>query len=333
VADLRTTITEVVTGLGMLGFDDAEGALAARPEEMLNVDADVYETLQRAWKDGRHADVFTASFMNGRHFLRAREALRGRVPIVVEWKGAHRAPGDEVVPADLRVDHVYFVSCKYLSQIVVNASPHNLFDRLLAGGHGRRGSDWFRTVAPAEHDALYAAVRDAFAFRIELPADVADLDAQQRRALAEALRDGWPAGAEALYRALAQRCAEESARHWRVTMRERAEPMLWRLLRIGSAPYYVLGVSPKGFLRLRIATPWDWRRQFELRAFDIEAREGGQPVVAWTATVRDRESRAEHHVGGHVEVRWSHGRLAGPPEAKVYLDSPHDEIPGYFTLA
>ena len=56
-------------------------------------------------------------------------------------------------------------------------------------------------------------------------------------------------------------------------------------LRIGSAPYYVLGVSPKGFLRLRIATPWDWRRQFELRAFDIEAREGGQPVVAWTATV------------------------------------------------
>ena len=52
---------------------------------------------------------------------------------MIEWKGAHRAPGDEVVPADLRVDHVYLVSCKYLSRIVVNASPHHLFDRLLAG--------------------------------------------------------------------------------------------------------------------------------------------------------------------------------------------------------
>jgi len=334
VADLRTTVTEVVTGLGMLGFDDVETALAARPDEMTNVDADVYETLQRGWKDGRHADVFTASLMNGRHFLHADDALRGRVPRLVEWKGAHRAPGDEVVPADLRVDHVYFVSCKYLSQIVVNASPHNLFDRLLAGGHGRRGGgDWFRAVAPEEHAALYAAVRDALAFQVELPADAGGLDARQRRALADALRDGWPSGAETLYRALAQRCASESARHWRTTMNERAEPMLWRLLRIGSAPYFVLGASPKGFLRLRIATPWDWRRQFELRRFEIDAREGGQPVVAWTATVRDRFSRTEHHVGGHVEVRWSHGRFAGSPEAKVYLDTPHDEIPGYFALA
>jgi hypothetical protein len=37
-------------------------------------------------------------------------------------------------------------------------------------------------------------------------------------------------------------------------------------------------------------------------------------------------------VRGHVEVRWSHGRLAAPPEAKVYLDTPHDDVPGYFPL-
>jgi len=32
VADLRTTITEVVTGLGMVGADDVDHALAARPD-------------------------------------------------------------------------------------------------------------------------------------------------------------------------------------------------------------------------------------------------------------------------------------------------------------
>ena len=37
-------------------------------------------------------------------------------------------------------------------------------------------------------------------------------------------------------------------------------------------------------------------------------------------------------VQGHVEVRWSHGRFAQPPEAKVYLDTPTDELPGYFPL-
>ena len=34
MADLRTTITEVVTGLGMLGYDDVEAALVAAPEAL-----------------------------------------------------------------------------------------------------------------------------------------------------------------------------------------------------------------------------------------------------------------------------------------------------------
>jgi hypothetical protein len=37
-------------------------------------------------------------------------------------------------------------------------------------------------------------------------------------------------------------------------------------------------------------------------------------------------------VEGHVEVRWSHGRFLGSPEAKVYLDTPHVHVPGYNLL-
>jgi hypothetical protein len=332
VADLRTTVTEVVTGLGMLGFDDVEAALLAAPDALTNVTPADYEDLLRAWKERRQPDVFTAALMNGRAFLGARDGLRGRLPLVIEWKGAHRAPGDEVVPADLRIDHVYLVSCKYLSRIVVNASPHHLFDRLLAGGHGRRGGDWFGEVAPKEHAALYAAVGSALAAEIDLPASPDALDVTQRRALGLRLRDGWPAGTAPLYEAMVGRVATASADHWRTAIGTDAEAMLWRLLRIGSAPYFVLGTSSAGFLRLRIATPWDWRRSFELRAFDVQPRAGGQPIVEWQALVRDRSTRAEQAIAGHVEVRWSHGRFAGRPEAKVYLDTPHTEVPGYFAL-
>ena len=326
MADLRTTITEVVTGLGMLGYDDIDTAIAARPSALVDVGPQVHDVLARAWKERRHPDVFTAAFMNGHAFLSARDALRGRVPELVEWRGALRAPGDEVVPADLRVDHVYLVSCKYLSRIVVNASPHYLFDRCLAGGQGRRGGDWFREVAPAEHAALYAQVRAA------LPDSVDALNGAQRRALSLELRAGWPDGAHDAYAALVARVANASADRWRAAIGSDAEAMLWRLLRIGSAPYFVLGAAPRGFLRLRIATPWDWRRQFEPRDFTVESRAGGQPMVGWCAVVRERDTRVEHTVAGHVEVRWSHGRFSGPPEAKVYLDSPHTDVPGYFPL-
>ena len=91
------------------------------------------------------------------------------------------------------------------------------------------------------------------------------------------------------------------------------EAMLWRLLRIGSAPYFVLGSSAARSLRLRIATSWDWRQQYQLVSVSMEPQAGGQPRVGWEAVVRDRVSNELHEVAGHIEVRWSHGRFGGPP--------------------
>ncbi len=327
--DDRTTITELATALGMTGVSSVASAILARPPEV-ELQTAQWERLSALWAADRWRAEFEAGFMNGRAFLEAADGLRDRPPTRIEWTGGRKPPGDEVVPADLRVDHVYLVSCKYLSNIVVNASPHHLFERLLAGGYGRRGSDWFREVAPTEHNALYSELRRRL--DLELSTDPASLDASTRRALAHLLRPGWPGDGASLYQQLVARTAAESARRWRIAIAKTGEQMLWRLLRIGSAPYFVLGAAPRGFLRLRIATPWDGRRDFELRRFEVEPRPGGQPMVGWRAVVRERATRAERTVEGHVEIRWSHGRFAGPPEAKVYLDSRHADVPGYFPL-
>lgn len=108
--------------------------------------------------------------------------------------------------------------------------------------------------------------------------------------------------------------------------------MLWRLLRLTSAPYFVLGTGQGESLRLRVGTPWDWRSAFELRAFEVAAATSQQARVDWSAVARDRTSGRDVTVEGHVEIRWSHGRFGGPPEAKVYLDTPHHRVPGYFAL-
>jgi hypothetical protein len=157
----------------------------------------------------------------------------------------------------------------------------------------------------------------------------------QREALGHWLRSGWPPGGKDLYSALSSAVARASARRWEAAMDARGgtgEAMLWRLLRIGSAPYFVLGSSSDRSLRLRIATSWDWRQQFQLIAITMEGQAGGQPRVGWEAVVRDRTSHDVQTVGGHIEVRWSHGRFGGLPEAKGYLDTPHHLVPGYFTL-
>src|SRR3546814_14259126 len=83
--------------------------------------------------------------------------------------------------------------------------------------------------------------------------------------------------------------AESSAR-WKRTLAKKseAEAVLWRLLRIGSAPYFVLGATRERTLRLRVMTPWDWRQAFELKRFDVWGGDARQPQVRWQARVRGR---------------------------------------------
>jgi hypothetical protein len=253
----------------------------------------------------------------------------------VEWKGPTQAPGDEVVPADLRVDHVWLVSCKYLSKVLANAAPGRLFDRGLAGGPTRTAGDWYAEVAPVAYQDLFAQVRLELGTRASLPPHAADLTPTHRAELRAYLDAGWSAEAQAAYGALALAVGQASAERWRPTLARKgdAEAVLWRLLRIGSAPYFVLGAQRDRTLRLRIMTPWDWRQAHELKRFDVWGDDAGQPQVRWQARVRDRASGEERTVEGHVEIRWSHGRFGKPPEAKVYLDTPHHQVPGYVPLA
>jgi hypothetical protein len=328
-----TELTEIATALGML-CQHREDALNQQPHELLNVSRDVWNRMRELATTPRHHAAFVAAFENGSAFLRASDALRGRVPLRVEWKGPHRPPGDDVVPADLRVDHVYLVSCKYLSKVLLNPGPPRLFDRLLTGDE-RSHLNWFAEVAPLEFRLLYDAARRHTGLH-GLPVDPNDLSRDQQRALRSALDNrSWPEALRGTWSALSDAVARRSASRWQRAMATPKDQLrlLWRMLRITTASYYVLGTDSTAQLRLRVDSAWDWLQSYELRALEVRHRDAGQPEVAWHATVRRRATGVELPIDGHVEIRWSHGRFNGSPEAKVYLDTPLLLVPGYNALA
>ena len=143
MADLRTELTEIVTGLGTLGFRDMHHGVNAAPRALVGVAPAVLGRVGDHLDDPVLGPLARVAFTNGATFLAATEGLRGRVPHRVEWKGPHKPPGFETVPADLRIDHVYLVSCKYLSSILHNASPSSLFDHRLGATPEGRFGDWF----------------------------------------------------------------------------------------------------------------------------------------------------------------------------------------------
>jgi hypothetical protein len=332
---LRTEITEIGTGMGMLGMGDLEECLRARPSALLNVLPEHWEALAEAWSSGRYRSEFLGAFANGRAFLKARDGLRWRMPVRIEWKGPQRQPAYDFLPADLRIDHVYLVSCKYLSRILVNAAPAHVFDRGLSNrGEGYRGDDWYEQVAPESYNALYQAVRAQLSGVATLPAKSSELTVDQRGVIKRHFKRSWPESLTAIYRSFSFAVAKASCHRLEAALPRLAdrEVFLWRLLRLNAAPYYVLGTSPAGPLRLRIATPWDWRQEFELESFECWPEAVGQPQVAWRAQTRQRGTGRAREVAGHVEIRWSHGKFGGSPEAKVYLDTPYEDVPGYFPV-
>ncbi|MGO8870229.1 MAG: hypothetical protein ACLQPH_02305 [Acidimicrobiales bacterium] len=335
--DDRTTATELGTALGTLPYPEVSAALADRPGQ-LHLGDDVWDRLDEIHRSGRLADQLTQAFANGRALLDADDGLRGRPPRMVEWTGGRRSPGDEVAPIDLRIDHVYLVSCKYESDILANASPGRVFEGLLATtGEWDRG-DWYRSVAPEELGILYRACLAATSLT-GLPPTPGACSRDQLVALRSALagRSYPDAASRAAYASLCRAVSRASATRWSDRLASSGvapETMLWRLLRIGSAPYFVLGNDRRtgAAARFRIAGPWDWREQFEMESFAVAPAAVGQPRVDWAATFHDRHDSTTGTVRGHVEIRWSHGRFAQPPEAKVYLDTPMSGLPGYYPL-
>ncbi|MDH3684561.1 MAG: hypothetical protein OEV40_31970, partial [Acidimicrobiia bacterium] len=188
MGNLRTEITEIVTGLGMLGYQELDHALGVRPRLVSHVTESHFDRLQQARDSKTHDVDFETAWSNGQRFAYSPEGLRGRPPWWVEWKGPHRPPAYEQIPADLRVDHVYLVSCKYGSDILMNAGPGHLFDRLLSE---RRGTpaDWFDEVAPEAHQELWAQCRADLGLAA-LPVATTELDRSHRPRIKAAFRGG-----------------------------------------------------------------------------------------------------------------------------------------------
>lgn len=335
----RTTVAELGTALGMLGIDlDGNGVEGSqqRPAALVNVTTAQWQNLTATIAAGVHRDVFERSWASGHAFLQARDGLRGRVPIRVEWKGDHRPVGYENLPADLRVDHVYLVSCKDNSRILLNPSPFHLFDGCLERRTGD-GGDWYASLDGAAYERFYAAVRAVVsAGDGELPASVAELSPRHRAWLKDALPDRqWPQALRADYAQFCRSVEESTVARWRSNLASTAsqEAMYWRLVRLASAPYFLLGFVQGEDVRLRVGSPWDWRQSFEFGALRIRgAGDAGQPTVLWEAEVLRRSNRDVLTVRGRVEVRWSKGRFRRAPEAKVVLDSRHRDVAGYFPI-
>ena len=327
-----TKVSEIATALGMLRPTLPE-AMSHQPTELVGVSDGAWRQLLGLYDAGGHSKLFAKAFANGRVFARSDRGLRQRHPNTVEWSGPFQARWTSAIPADLRVDDVYLVSCKYDSKILHNTSPARFFESRLTESLRSTGP-WFDSIALEQYQVYFAAVRSHYGLT-GVSADVTKLDAADRSILKQALPRQLPDELSAEQAAFCHAMATASVERWRksvTSLRQRQEFAL-SLLRIPQAIYFLLGVDGPTSLRFKVASRWDWAKQYEVRELKMSGRDGAmQPTVDWRLVVTDTAVHTDVVVDGHVEVRWSHGRFLGAPEAKVKLDTPLCAVPGYLAL-
>lgn len=325
-----TLVSELTTALGTIRKTLPE-ALAYKPTELLEVPETAWVSLTDLYANPKYNDLFAMSFANGRAFAESALALRHRQPQMVEWCGPRKLDGEHSIPADLRVDDVYLISCKYNSKHLLNSGPSKLFENRL--GETPRSPSWYEEVAPDEYSAYYQAVRAHYAL-IDLPEDVTALSKPDKKVLAKALPTKLP---DALAEVQAEFCSavsNESASRWEKSLstKKQRSNFAMSMLRIPQAVYFLLGQKGSTAQRFKVLSRWDWAARYEIRDFVIASSSAKQPTVTWQLGVLDRNSNTEQSARGHVEIRWSHGRFNMKPEAKVVLDSALHETPGYVSL-
>jgi hypothetical protein len=325
-----TLISELTTALGTIRKTLAE-AIAYMPTELLDVPARVWQTLTDLHEDPQHNDLFEMSFANGRSFAESALALRHRQPQRVEWCGPRKVGGEDAIPADLRIDDVYLISCKYNSQHLSNSGPSKLFENRLR--ETPTSPSWYGVVAPVEYQSYYESVREHFGLA-SLPVDVTALTVADREVLKSQLPRALPAELSEVQADFCQAVSIESANRWTTSLgtpKQQAD-FAMSMLRIPQAVYFLLGQKGSTALRFKVLSRWDWEARFEIKGFSVAASTAMQPTVTWQLDVLDRALGTEQSATGHVEIRWSHRRFNGAPEAKVVLDSELRDTPGYLPL-
>ena len=318
----------------MLGVGDLDWALAERPDAMAGVDEVHWERLALARQDAAHAADF-ASVVGQRLCLPTGDrraagpsADAGRV------EGSRQAPGGRRRarrPAHRpRVPGQLQVPVENPAQLVAGDASSTAAS---ASGRPTRWPTGTRSPRPASTRILAGRTRGPADEDLpDMPGSLAPVGAQGPRLLLA--REAQPA---------AWTRRTDASRTRSPIARQRAGPPRYPTSRPASGCSGGCCASPARRTSCSARRAGDVAAPPHRHAVGLAAALQAQGVrgVGRASRPTDRalagrrhrpRERRRPHGRGHVEVRWSHGRFRGAPEAKVYLDTQPTDVPGFWPL-
>jgi len=261
----------------------------------------------------------------------------------LKWLGPTQQATTTTMAKDLLAGTIP-ISIKLNSNVVTNFSPYNLFISVPTGGAPARGStNWYLEKAPGKFQAIYSFARDRCPFI--LPTDVSDFErnanGKTRRALESEILKLTGTDKEQfskLYIDFSHEVASESAATFNTNLasalRGRSknaviETVCKAFFRMNATEYLICGLDKNVEFGMMVPDLTTWKRNWKLNSIlasgDMKRE---QPRVNIEIKIQDKRNTSNtYSFDFHAEVRWSHGKFRGKPEAKLYKDFVWNDVP------
>jgi hypothetical protein len=344
MATRKTEATELAVGFGILGVNPLDQKINVTNLFIDSLSDQKWHDFQEEYE--RDKKLYKKFFELGLHLRELRFKSVGQLV----WAGPQQQAATASGAKDLFIPSLNMpISIKNDSNVVLNASPHNLFRSLPQGkAFASRAEHWFLEKDPEGYQKLYDFGRSLFPK--ELPRDATEFEAIISRAERDEFQEFVTKGLiglnakefEALYIEMCGNVARSSALEFNnhlaiLPSNEHPavhETVIRQFFRLDAVQYLLVGLDNRKVFAVQIPDLTSWKGQWRVENITAIPDLGrGQSVVKITVTTTDKNRRTIiYDFGFHIEIRWSHGKFCGNPEGKLYKSFTWTSVPFFDSL-
>lgn len=287
----------------------------------------------------------TSALMSAGTMIRNKLLLDGSVSkLSIVWTGNDKSVSMSTVAKDIHIENLNLrISIKENADVFINGSAEKVFNHLPLGIFGQtiRGEDWFLKTARNELNEYFLACEgEVFSGHNNIEAFYRSSKKPQRKLFGSHVKElhhkNTPHVMEK-YSNLCQKVSIESARIFnenlttflgeRKNISAALGPIFYFFFRINGVKYILAGVENKEPFAVYMLPGDSWVKLYEFVGIVAIPLQAGQPEVLLKFTFRDKKSKETFDLDLKVEIRWSHGKFCGNPEAKVYKKWKYSSLP------
>ena len=338
MARSQTVFSEIYVAMAISNTNFPQDIISVKEE-----DIEVYQLEFKKRLGSKSALAKNKALFDAGNILRKYILECGISNFQINWIGNHHLSGIESVAKDLEIDPINWrVSVKENADVFINSSATTAFVDLPQGKFGQRvrGEDWFLKVAPNELQKYYLSCNGNNATGYPTIAEYyKNVKGKNKKTFSKYVSELHSKKSENVlksYQELCDRVSKESANIFNLNFKKfevetsnknRLVPIFHFFFKINGISYYLIGSEKNKPFVVELPPSSKWVKKYEFLDIKAIPKKAGQPEVNLNFSFKHKETGEIYNIPLKIEIRWSHGKFCGNPEAKVYKQWSYTELP------